>query len=63
MSRSALEIKEIELKAQYRILSEIESEFGYNTKHKVASFVYRRMVGILDELSKIKLSKIKKQQK
>lgn len=43
-----------ELSIQYRLLSEIESEFGYNSKHKVAVFVQRKMLKVLNELSQLK---------
>ena len=43
-----------ELSIQYRILSEIESEFGYSSQHKVAAFVKKKMLKILNELSQLK---------
>jgi len=46
--------RQAELSIQYRLLSEIESEFGYNSKHKVAVFVQRKMLKILNELSQLK---------
>lgn len=46
--------RQAELSIQYRLLSEIESEFGYNSKHKVAEFVQRKMIKILNELSQLK---------
>ena len=52
--KASKSVKIIELNAQYRILSEIESEFGYYTTHKVAMFVQRKMVEILNQLAQLK---------
>lgn len=49
--------RQTELSIQYRLLSEIESEFGYNSKHKVAVFVQRKMLKVLNELSQLKQEK------
>jgi hypothetical protein len=46
--------RQAELSAQYKVLSEIESEFGYFSKHKVALFVQKKMLKILNELSELK---------
>ena len=43
-----------ELSIQYRLLSEIESEIGYSSQHKVAAFVQKKMLKILNELSQLK---------
>jgi hypothetical protein len=43
----------IELKAQYRVLSEIEDCFVQNSKHPAAVLIQRKMLDIVNEISKL----------
>jgi hypothetical protein len=48
-------IKEVELKAQYRALSQVEEMWGAKlSKHKAYLFVIKKMKEILDQLQSIK---------
>lgn len=41
----------LELKAQYRILSELESKFPKKSKHKVYVFIDQKMTEILKQIN------------
>jgi hypothetical protein len=42
-----------ELKAQYRVLSEVESQFPRKSKHKVAVFVDKKIKETIKQLEKL----------
>lgn len=44
------QIKEIELKAQYQILSELAGMFSKDTKHRAGIYVHEKLKFILKEL-------------
>lgn len=48
------EIRILELKAQYRVLSDIENCFPKGSTHRAAMYVDNKMTEILDELVKLK---------
>ncbi len=43
--------REFELKAQYRILSEVSEHFPKGSKHKASAFIEKKMDEIIKELS------------
>lgn len=59
MSKDRMDpFKIIELRAQYKVLSEIEEMFPKNSTHRAAKYAVKRMCEILKEIEAVTIVKI-----